>query len=176
MTRATGSGLSLLIDNRGLRTLWLTRTTSYLGDVITATAVVLYLYEIGATPTELGLALAAKALPPRGQVFGAIYGPVFLAETAAYLISGPLLEATSPAGVFLIAGTGLLGVAAVAWWLLRRAEGPPPSPRPRPPRRIDSPAGAGTAQSGGPSAPPPPTPPETAIPARSPEQSPTPIR
>lgn len=126
-----------------------------------------------ATDTAIGQNVDSDKL---GRVFGAIYGPVFLAETAAYLISGPLLEATSPAGVFLIAGIGLLGVAAVAWWLLRRAEGPPPYPRPRPPRRIDSPAGVGTAQSGGPSSPPPPTPPETAIPARSPDQSSTPIR
>lgn len=117
-----------------------------------------------ATDTAIGQNVDSDKL---GRVFGAIYGPVFLAETAAYLISGPLLEATSPAGVFLIAGTGLLGVAAVAWWLLRRAEGPPPYPRLRPPRRTDSPAGVGTAQSGGP---------ETAIPARSPDQSSTPIR
>ncbi len=44
-----------------------------------------------------------------GRVFGAVYGPLFIAEAAAQLVSGPLLEATSAWTVFVVAECGLFG-------------------------------------------------------------------
>ncbi|WCD84115.1 Putative bacilysin exporter BacE [Streptomyces xanthophaeus] len=43
-----------------------------------------------------------------GRVFGAVYGPIFLAETAAAALGSALLTVMSPGTVFVAAGTGLL--------------------------------------------------------------------
>ena len=56
-----------------------------------------------------------------GRVFGAVYGPIFIAEAAAQLVSGPLLEATSARTVFVVAGCGLFAVFILAAIMLRGA-------------------------------------------------------
>ncbi|GAA0919871.1 putative MFS-type transporter YfiS [Virgisporangium aurantiacum] len=60
-----------------------------------------------------------------GRVFGAVYGPIFLAETIAALLGGALLQATSSRGVFLVAGGGLLTVALAAYLSTTAAKQPP---------------------------------------------------
>ena len=57
------AGFLLLWDNSAFRALWLARTTAYLGDFVMLTAVVLYFYDVNASPTQLGVALAARVLP-----------------------------------------------------------------------------------------------------------------
>jgi MFS family permease len=59
-----------------------------------------------------------------GRVFGAVYGPIFLAETVAALLGGALLQATSSRTVFLVAGGGLLAVALAAYLSTRAAKQP----------------------------------------------------
>ena len=45
-----------------------------------------------------------------GRVFGAVYGPMFLADALAAAAGGLLLAATSPRVVFIVAGAGVLAV------------------------------------------------------------------
>jgi MFS family permease len=54
-----------------------------------------------------------------GRVFGAVYGPIFVAETLAALLGGPLLAATSASAVFVIAGLGVLAVGISIWPTVR---------------------------------------------------------
>lgn len=54
-----------------------------------------------------------------GRVFGTVYGPIFLAETLASLLGGPLLAATSARTVFIIAGIGVLAVCLAVWSMSR---------------------------------------------------------
>ncbi|HZM76522.1 MAG TPA: MFS transporter [Candidatus Limnocylindrales bacterium] len=61
----------LLRGNRPFTVLWLARTASYAGDFVTLTALVLYLYQHGATGIQMGIALAARALP---QALGPLAG------------------------------------------------------------------------------------------------------
>lgn len=66
-------GFLLLWDNSAFRALWLARTTAYLGDFVMLTAVVLYFYDVNASPTQLGVALAARVLPAAlGPITGAL--------------------------------------------------------------------------------------------------------
>lgn len=62
-----------------------------------------------------------------GRVFGAVYGPIFVADALAAAAGGLLLAATSPRTVFLVAGGGVLAVL-----LLVRAMLPRPDERPGP--------------------------------------------
>lgn len=55
-----------------------------------------------------------------GRVFGAVYAPLGLADVIASGASGWLVEATSPATVFVIAGSGGLVVAGLTAVLVRR--------------------------------------------------------
>lgn len=71
MTSTRHSGFALLRDNRAFRALWLARTLAYLGDFVTVTVLLLYLYEVGASPTQVGVALAAKFVP---QALGPLTG------------------------------------------------------------------------------------------------------
>ncbi len=45
-----------------------------------------------------------------GRVFGAVYGPIFLADALTAAVGGLLLAATSPRLVFVVAGAGVLAV------------------------------------------------------------------
>ena len=66
-------GFLLLWDNSAFRALWLARTTAYLGDFVMLTAVVLYFYDVNASPTQLGVALVARVLPAAlGPITGAL--------------------------------------------------------------------------------------------------------
>jgi MFS family permease len=71
VTEAGSAPVGLLRGNRPFAALWLARTLSYLGDFVTLTALVLYLYQRGASGTELGVTLAARALP---QALGPLAG------------------------------------------------------------------------------------------------------
>jgi MFS family permease len=71
--------------------------------------------------------LIGRSVPQEllGRVFGAVYGPVFLAETAAAGIGGALLTVLSPRGTFAVAGCGLLAIAGtVGMALLRTSSNP----------------------------------------------------
>jgi len=59
-----------------------------------------------------------------GRVFGTVYGPIFIAEAGAQLVSGPLLEATSANFVFVVAGCGLFAVLLLAAAMFRNPAGP----------------------------------------------------
>ena len=59
-----------------------------------------------------------------GRVFGIVYGPIFIAEAGAQLVSGPLLEATSANLVFVVAGCGLFAVLLLAAVMFRNPAGP----------------------------------------------------
>lgn len=58
-----------------------------------------------------------------GRVFGAIYGPIFLANTAAAALGGALLSVLSPRSVFTIAGSGLLMLCGAVSMAFIRARG-----------------------------------------------------
>ena len=60
-----------------------------------------------------------------GRVFGAVYGPIALAEVAASLLGGALLQASSSRTVFLVAGGGLLAVTLAAYLSTTAAKQPP---------------------------------------------------
>lgn len=53
-----------------------------------------------------------------GRVFGAVYGPIFLADALAAALGGLLLAATSPRAVFVVAGCGVLAVLLLVRALL----------------------------------------------------------
>ena len=55
--------LGLLGRNRAYGLLWTARTASFLGSTVTITALLLYLEQTGASATEVGLVLAARAAP-----------------------------------------------------------------------------------------------------------------
>ncbi|GIF05431.1 MFS transporter [Actinoplanes siamensis] len=107
----------LLRGNRAFAALWLARTSSYFGDFVTLTALVLYLYDRGASGTEMGVALAARALP---QAFGPLAGTVadrweprriMIACDLARVVSVGLIAVLLPpveALIALIAVTSLL--------------------------------------------------------------------
>ncbi len=67
--------------------------------------------------------LIGRTVSPQkmGRVFGAVYGPIFLAESLAAAVGGPLLEITSPRTVFVVAGTGVLGVLFLVRTMLPRS-------------------------------------------------------
>ena len=56
-----------------------------------------------------------------GRVFGAVYGPIFLADALAAALGGFLLAATSPRAVFLVAGVGVLAVLLLVRAMLPRS-------------------------------------------------------
>jgi MFS family permease len=56
-----------------------------------------------------------------GRVFGIVYAPIFIAEAATSLATGPLVEATSARVAFMIAGSGVLAVSVLLWAMLRSA-------------------------------------------------------
>lgn len=56
-----------------------------------------------------------------GRVFGAVYGPIFLADALAAAVGGLLLAATSPRTVFVVAGCGVLAVLLLVWRMLPRS-------------------------------------------------------
>jgi MFS family permease len=65
-----------------------------------------------------------QAAVPRallGRVFGVASTASYGGSTLAYAAGGPLLDATSPRAVFLIAGTGVLVVTVWLWLVLRRS-------------------------------------------------------
>lgn len=67
------NGFLLLRENGPFRALWMARTSAYLGDFVMLTAVVLYFFDVGASPTQLGIALAARVVPSAlGPVTGAL--------------------------------------------------------------------------------------------------------
>jgi MFS family permease len=90
--RTRRSGFRLLQDNAGFRALWLARTSAFFGDFVMLTAVVLYFYEAGASPTQLGIALAARVVP-------AAFGPV----------TGTLADLTDPRRLMIICDLGRFG-------------------------------------------------------------------
>jgi MFS family permease len=53
-----------------------------------------------------------------GRVFGATSMAAYVGAGIAYAAGGPLLDATSPRFVFLVAGVGVLGVVGLAHILL----------------------------------------------------------
>ncbi len=55
-----------------------------------------------------------------GRVFGVTSTAAFVGGGIAYAAGGPLLDATSPRFVFLVAGAGVLGVVGLAHILLPR--------------------------------------------------------
>lgn len=59
--------------------------------------------------------------PMLGRVFGTVYGPIFLAESLAYALGGPLVELTSPRTVFFMAGGGVLATLVLMYLILRHA-------------------------------------------------------
>jgi len=52
-------------------------------------------------------------------VFGVVSTAGFAGSTFAYAAGGPLLDLTSPRRVFVIAGTGIVAVTAVLWFVVR---------------------------------------------------------
>jgi MFS family permease len=56
-----------------------------------------------------------------GRVFGAVYGPIFLADALAAAVGGLLLAATSPRAVFVVAGCGVLAVLLLVRAMLPRS-------------------------------------------------------
>jgi MFS family permease len=56
-----------------------------------------------------------------GRVFGAVYGPIFLADALAAAIGGLLLAATSARTVFMVAGCGVLAVLLLVRTMLPRS-------------------------------------------------------
>lgn len=93
------NGFRLLQENRPFRALWIARTSAYLGDFVMLTAVVLYFYEAGASPTQVGIALAARVVP-------SALGP----------ITGALADRTDPRRLMIVcdlARCGTLGAMAV---------------------------------------------------------------
>jgi hypothetical protein len=77
--------------------------------------------------------LIGRSVPEEmlNRVFGAVYGPIFLAETAAAALGGALLAVVSPRGVFAIAGCGLLLLSGFVIPALLRAGWRTPTPRRR---------------------------------------------
>jgi sugar phosphate permease len=75
-----------------------------------------------ACDTLLGRSVAPELL---GRIFGAVYGPIFLAETLSAVAGGLLLSVLRPSIVFLIAGAGLLVLAAVVRRVLPREQHEP---------------------------------------------------
>jgi MFS family permease len=63
-----------------------------------------------------------------GRVFGLVATAGFGGSTLAYAAGGPLLDATSPRAVFLIAGAGILLVTGYLWLFLRRHDDPTRAP------------------------------------------------
>lgn len=59
--------------------------------------------------------------PMLGRVFGTVYGLIFLGESLAYALGGPLLELTSPRAVLIIAGVGVLLTLLLVSLLLGRS-------------------------------------------------------
>lgn len=128
----------------GIVGLMLSPRSSFLGGVAVQAVGLL----ATAAAPSLGLAVAAQVLggignalenastdtliqrevPARmlGRVFGNVYGSAYLASTVAYAVGGPLLDATSPRTVFIVAGTGVFlvaGVGAIATRHSRRSGG-----------------------------------------------------
>lgn len=70
--------------------------------------------------------LIQQAVPREmlGRVFGLVATAAFGGSTLAYAAGGPLLDATSPRAVFLIAGAGILLVTGYLWLVLRRHDDP----------------------------------------------------
>ena len=71
-----------------------------------------------ACDTLIGRAVSPAKL---GRVFGAVYGPIFLADALAAATGGLLLAATSPRAVFMVAGGGVLVVLLLVWAMLPRS-------------------------------------------------------
>ena len=65
-----------------------------------------------------------------GRVFGVTSTAAFVGGGIAYAVGGPLLDATSPRFVFLVAAAGVLGVVGVAHVLLPPAGRPTDAGRP----------------------------------------------
>jgi MFS family permease len=67
--------------------------------------------------------LIGKTVSPSGLgwVFGAIYGPIFLADALAAAVGGLLVTATSPRTVFVVAGGGVLAVCLLVRSMLPRS-------------------------------------------------------
>lgn len=67
--------------------------------------------------------LIGRTVPPAklGRVFGAVYGPIFMADALAAAVGGLLLAATSPRAVFVVAGFGVLAVLLLVWRMLPRS-------------------------------------------------------
>jgi MFS family permease len=74
-------------------------------------------------------ALLPRTVPAAllGRAFANVYGAAHLAAGAAYLAGGPLLDATSPRGLFIVVGAGGLAVAALTAALLPRGPDAPAS-------------------------------------------------
>lgn len=71
-----------------------------------------------ACDTLIGRTVAPSKL---GRVFGAVYGPIFLADALAAAAGGLLLAATSPRVVFVVAGCGVLAVLLLVRAMLPRS-------------------------------------------------------
>jgi len=68
-----------------------------------------------------------RTTPPQllGRVLANVYGGVGVAAAAGYLITGPLVDATSPRWAFVMVGSGGLAGAAITAVLLRKARRQP---------------------------------------------------
>jgi MFS family permease len=65
--------LALLTRNRAFASLWAARTAWSCGDFTSLTVIALYVYETGASATQLGIAIAARVMPQAlGPVAGAL--------------------------------------------------------------------------------------------------------
>ena len=60
--------------------------------------------------------------PMLGRVFGTVYGAIFLGESLAYALGGPLLDLTTPRAVLIVAGSGVLVTLILVSLLLGRSE------------------------------------------------------
>ena len=112
MIRGPSSAAGRLRGNRAFVALWLARTASYLGDFVTLTALVLYLYDRGSSATDLGVVLAARALP---QVLGPIAGALAGLPAGSYALLFMLAVVHTTLGFALYTfGLGRLGAGRAA--------------------------------------------------------------
>lgn len=75
---------------------------------------------LGISLIEVGVNTQVQRLVPvgmQGRVFANLYGFIGLAAALSYVGGGPLLDATGPRVVLIVAGAG--GLAATAWMALR---------------------------------------------------------
>lgn len=125
--RRSPAGLSLVpIILLGLALEGLTTLSTGLAPFLALAITLRILGGVGNGVENVAVDTLLQKIVPRamlGRVFGAVYGGAFLAVGLAYAAGGPLLEATSPRAVFVIAGAGTLATMLLVWRMLPRSAG-----------------------------------------------------